>query len=201
LLGEAAMDDDGGSGRAMIDSQIVAAVPHEQRPASSVLTVLTAGREPAACVADGGEYIRQLELHMHCHGAATRSVGVLNGIGACFTDGDKQVGNRLRRGTDRRQPAAHRNADIPQRPWQRRHYQVQRTDLAAVLAVHYAHSNIIARGITTNELRHDIRTAGARGLPLTQTLEAGVDVSALDQSVGMEAEQRREGKASVVAPK
>jgi hypothetical protein len=83
----------GGSGGAMIDSQIVAAVPHEQRPASSVLTVLTAGREPAACVADGGEHIRQLELHMHCHGAATRSVGMLNGIGAGFTDGDEQVGN------------------------------------------------------------------------------------------------------------
>lgn len=87
---------------------------------------------------DGGEYTRQLELHMHCHGAATRSVGVLNGIGACFTDGDEQVGNRPRRGTDRRQPAPHRNADIPQRPGQRRHYQVQRTDLAAVLAARSA---------------------------------------------------------------
>ena len=45
---------------------------------------------------------------MHCHGAATRSVGMLNGIGACFTDGDEQVGNRPRRGTDRQRRIATR---------------------------------------------------------------------------------------------
>jgi hypothetical protein len=87
----------------MIDTQIVAAVSHELRPASSVLTssVVTAGRAPSACIADGGEHIRQLELQMHTHGTATRSIGVFNGVGARFTDGDEQVSDGSRGGTDR----------------------------------------------------------------------------------------------------
>lgn len=120
---------------------------------------------------------------------------MLNGISACFTDSDEQIGNRTRRGTDRRQPMAHRKADIPQRPWQRRHYEVKRTNPAAVLATHRDHRNIIARGITTNELGHDLRTHGihrARHYRLTQVLEAGVkrDVLALNQAVSIEADER-----------
>jgi hypothetical protein len=82
----------------MIDTQIVAAVSHELRPPSSVLT---AGRPPPARIADGGEHIRQLELQMHTHGTATRSIGVFNGVGARFTDGDEQVSDGSRGGTDR----------------------------------------------------------------------------------------------------
>lgn len=61
---------------------------------------------------------------MHRHGAAIGSVGVLHGIGTGFADSDEQVSDRPRRGADRRQPTAHRNADIPQRPRQRWHDQV-----------------------------------------------------------------------------
>ena len=108
----------------MINLQIVAAVAHELRPPSSVLTTLTTRREPTARIADGGEHIWRLEFHVHCHGTATRPVSVLHDIGTGFTDSDEQVSDRARRGVDRRQPVAHRNADIPQRQGQCRHDQI-----------------------------------------------------------------------------
>jgi hypothetical protein len=72
----------------MIDPQIVAAVAHELHPASSS-SVLTGGRAPTACIADDGEHIWQLEFHMHRHGAAIGSIGVLYGIGTGFADSDE----------------------------------------------------------------------------------------------------------------
>ena len=63
-----------------------------------------------AGVADGGEHIGNLELQMHRHGAATRSISVLNSIGARFTDSNEQVSDRTRRGTDPRQRIATRTS-------------------------------------------------------------------------------------------
>jgi hypothetical protein len=88
LLGEVAADDDVGSCRTMIDTQIVAAFPHELRP-SSWSSIFTTGRAPTARIADGGKHVGHLELQVHRHRAATRSIGVLYGIGAGFTDSDE----------------------------------------------------------------------------------------------------------------
>jgi hypothetical protein len=58
-LGEAAADEDGGSGGAVVDMEIVAAIAHEQRPPSFVVIARGA---PVAGIANNGDYVWRLEL-------------------------------------------------------------------------------------------------------------------------------------------
>jgi hypothetical protein len=97
----------------VIDTQTIATVAHKQ---SSSASIFNAGRAPTTSIADGGKYIRELELQVDSHGAAPRPVGMLDGVGTRFTDSDKQVSGHPRRRAHRGQPPAHGNPDIPHRP-------------------------------------------------------------------------------------
>jgi hypothetical protein len=97
VFGEVAADHDSGSGGAVIDPKIIAAITHEQRAAFSICI---ARRAPAAGIAGGGDHIRQLELHVHRDSTASRCVSVLHGIVAGFTHSNEEVGDGTRRGPD-----------------------------------------------------------------------------------------------------
>lgn len=131
---------------------------------------------------------------MHRYAAGARSVSMLDGIGARFTDGNEQISHCPRAGADCRQPPAYREPDIPQRPRQRRDDKVQRPDLAAVLAADREYRDIIVRYLSTHELGHELPAqgvdrAGCHRHP--QPLECDVErgAAAVDQPVGVETDE------------
>jgi hypothetical protein len=98
-------DDDCRAGRTVVDLQVIGTVAHKQRSPSSIVPGWQAA---SPWVTDRSHHLWSLELHMDGHDATVGSVGVVDDVGAGFTDSDEHIVDDARCCAGCGQPAAQR---------------------------------------------------------------------------------------------